>query len=302
MITTLVELRDAMAFERLALAEGFPLLAVSATVAQASLDLRHPAPGATIGAMSIENLGAQARQDLIDRLRPLFFGAAWKVLDLVVELAFYADGLRPQTPGRWRIDEKQQLAKCHRGQCPPWPAHPDLWERICELYAETVEARHCLVHRRFALSPIGDMTDIRDRSGVRKPDVTAAEQEFFSKAAQWVAASTLASALSNRDRSALAWLLDQLSAHHGRPALGGYDACLIEVVRINATRTPSGWIVDVGYAADEVRRVFANRPFYDIEIHFPGTGLPPITAAIEDVPKDSAVPVDPRSPPGWARL
>src|SRR5262249_46475356 len=151
------ELDDATTFERLALATGFPLLPNPATVAQASLDLRSPNRGVTLGAMAVENLGAQARQDVIDQLRPLFFGAAWKVLALVLEFAFFADGHRPQASGRWRIDEKQKLARRHRGKCPPWMALPDLWARICALYEETAEARHCLVHRRITISPAGDM-------------------------------------------------------------------------------------------------------------------------------------------------
>lgn len=181
-------------------------------------------------------------------------------------------------------------------------AHPDLWERICALYAETAEARHCLVHRRVTFSPAGDMTDIRDRNGSRKPDVTAADQVYLSKMAQRVVASTLAGVLSNRERSPLAWLLDQLGAHHGKPALGGHDARPVEVVRTNATRTASGWVVNVDHAGCEIRRVFPDRPFYDIEIHFPGSGLSPILAALEDVPPGAEVPVDPNNPPAWARL
>lgn len=120
-------------------------------------------------------------------------------------------------------------------------------------------------------------------------------------AIQRIAAATLASALSNRERSAIAWLLDQLGAHHGRPQLGGCEARPVEVVCINATQTSSGWVVDVDRANAEVRRVFPNRSFYDIEIHFPGTGLPPITGPFEEVQSGAAVSIDPHAPPHWAR-
>lgn len=301
MITTLMEFEEGTAFERLALAEGFPLLATTDTVARSTLDLR-AGGGATIGVVAIEDLGAQARQDLIDRLRPLFFGVAWKVLDLLAEFSLHLDGLRPQDGRTWTISEKQRYASQHRGQISPWSSHPALWERVCGVYASTVDARHALVHRRFLLSPAGDMTGIRDRSAVCKPDVTTREQEAFLRVAQRIAAATLASALSNRERSAIAWLLDQLGAHHGQPPLGGAEARAVDTVCINATQTSSGWVVDVNHAAAEVRRVFANRPFYDIEVHFPGTGLPPIPGPLEEVPPGSAVPINPHAPPSWARL
>lgn len=303
MIATESELSDATAFERYALATGFPLLPTPTSVAQASLDMRNPTREITIGVVSVEDLGAHARQDVIDQLRPLLFGAAWKVLDLVLEFAYFAEGHCPQTPGRWQIAEKQRLARRNcGGRQPPWMTHPDLWERICALYDATAEARHCLVHRRVSFSPAGDMIDIRDQTGARKPDVTAADQLYFAKTAQRVVASTLSGVLRNRERSPLAWLLDQLGAHHGKSVLGGHDAHPVEVVRTNATRTASGWVVNVEHAATEIRRVFANRPFYDIEIHFPESGLPPLAAALEDVPSGTEVSVDPRHPPVWARF
>jgi hypothetical protein len=298
MITTLAEFEDATAFERLALAEGFPLLAN--TVTNAMLNLRGAAEGTLVQVMVGGSLGGQARQELIDHLRPLFFGAAWKILDLLLEFAFYADGRRPKK-AVWTIEEKKVYANRHCGQCSPWLVHHDLWELICDIYVATVEARHSLVHRRFLLSPAGDMTDIRDRQGVRKPDLTAAEQEAFSKMTQRVASATLTSALSNRERSAIAWLFDQLAAHHKRSPLGGHKTCPIEVVCVDATHTSCGWVVNADRVNEEVRRVFANRPFYDIEIHFPRTGLPPIIGPLEYLPGGSAVPIDPQSPPGWAR-
>jgi hypothetical protein len=297
MIATLADFEESTAFERLVLAEVFPLLATTNTVAQAALDLRGGG-GVTTDGMMLENLGTQARQDLIDRLRPLFFGAAWKILDLLVELGLHLDGLTPKK-GPWLISKKKTYARRRRGQCLPWISHQDLWERICDVYASTVEARHALVHRQFLLSSSGDMTDIRDRHGVRKRDVTAGEQEAFARAAQRIAAATLASALSNRERLAIAWLLDQLGAHHGHPPLGGSEARSVEVVRIDAAQTSSGWVVDVNHAKAEVHRVSSDRSFYDIEIHFPGTGWSPITGPLEEVPSGSKVSIDPHAPPSW---
>jgi hypothetical protein len=212
----------------------------------------------------------------------------------------HGDGLLPPKRG-WSIADKKNYASQHRGRCTAWVTHYDLWERLCDTYGATVEARHSLVHRRFSLSTNGDMIDIRDLNGRPQADLTVAEQEAFTRMAQRVASATLAVALSNRERSAIAWLLDQLTAHHKKPLLGGSEAGPIPAVWTDATRTRDGWAVDADYANGEVRRVFGARPFYDIEIHFPETGLPPISAPLEDVPAGPTVAVDPRSPPIWAR-
>src|SRR5918992_4157882 len=110
MITTLVELEEATAFERFALAAGIPVIVIPDSVQRASLDLRGSGTGVTIGVLATENLGARARQDLLDQLRPLLFGAAWKVIDLVIELALFGHGLAPHGGREWKIREKQNHA------------------------------------------------------------------------------------------------------------------------------------------------------------------------------------------------
>jgi hypothetical protein len=241
-ITTPVEFEEATAFERLALAEGFPLLATANT----TLDLRG-GRSAIVDVVCIEN-GAEARQHLIDRLRPLLFGAAWKVLDLLLELSLHLDGRRPNNGTTWTIAEKRSHASQHRGRSLPWTSHRDLWGRVCRVYCSTAEARHALVHRRFLLSQPGDMTDIRDKIGVRRPDVTVREQEAFAQLAERVAAPTIAATLRKRERSAIAWLLDCLQAHHGQPSLGGAEP--VRLRRCALTRPTlhrDGWSTSRGH-------------------------------------------------------
>jgi hypothetical protein len=299
MLTSLQDFDNSSAFERSALAAVFPLIPVSQAVARASVDQRAGRRGATIGVMAIDDLGDAARHGLIDQLRPLCFGAAWKVLDLFFELALHSDSLSPKQPGKWTIAEKQTLVRQRRGQCNPLSHDADIWQRLCGVYDRTVEARHSLVHRRFSMSANGDMTDIKDGQGNLMPALTVAEQEAFCRTALRVAAAALRSAFSNRDRLDLAWWLDQLATHHGFAALGGTPGGPPPIVRVDAALTPSGWIVDIDGAAARVSTVFAGRPFYDIEIHFPGSGLAPLTGRLEEAPRGSCVAIDPSVPPAW---
>jgi hypothetical protein len=85
------------------------------------------------------------------------------------------------------------------------------------------------------------------------------------------------SVLAKRDRQDLIYSLDQLSSHHGFPAIGGGQrARLPEVIRINAVRKASGCSVNVADAVEAAKRVFPGRAGFDLEIHSPESGNPPL--------------------------
>src|SRR5689334_425627 len=159
MITSRAEFEDSSAFERHALAVVFPLFQHPSTVAPAVVDLRPGHEGATLGVKAIDVGGELVRDEVIHELRPLCFGAAWKTLDLLLEFSFHAENLVPRNR-TWTFQEKQQHAQSGRGQCLPLSGDRAIWERLGALYANTLEARHSLVHRRFSLAPSGDMTNI----------------------------------------------------------------------------------------------------------------------------------------------
>lgn len=298
MITLLTEFEDSSAFERNALAVVFPLFRHPSTVAPAVVDLRPGHEGATLGVIAIDDVGGPVRDEVIHQLRPLCFGAAWKTLDLLLEFSFHAEHLVPRAR-RWSFQEKQQHAQRGRGQCLPLSGDTAIWERLGALYANTLEARHSLVHRRFSLAPSGDMTDIRDMSGNLASNITVAEQTAFCRTVQGAAASTLHQSFGNRDRADLAWWLDHLIMHHKFPPLGGAPHTPAPIARVIAVRVGSSWVVDIDRADEQVRANFKGRPFYDIEIYFPGTGFPPLAGHLENAPRGSSVPVDPSAPPNW---
>lgn len=297
MISTLTDFDEASTFERAALAAGFPLIARNESYD--SIDLR-TAP-TTVTMVAFMSSGEHQRAALINDFRPLLVGAAWKVIDLLLEFAFQQNGLQPKKKNKWTITEKQQHATASHGICPPLTSDADVWSRLTALYANTVEARHCLVHRRFSLAPSGDMCDIKDEHGHSQPDITAVEQEAFCRVAQIVASMAISTKLSQRNRLDLIWWFDQLAAHHRQAPLSGVHKRPVEVVRINAVRTSIGWTVDLATAHAKASQAFPGRPYFDVEIYFPSSGLPSVIGRLEEAPRVSDLVLDLANLPPWTQ-
>jgi hypothetical protein len=244
-----------------------------------------------------DSFADESRNALIHELRPLLFGAAWKILDLLVEY-----GLNQVTPqAHWTIQAKQ--AQASSAAVVPLSNDQAVWSRVAALYANTVEARHCLIHRRFVFSAVGDMTQLVDRQGAPMPDVTAEEQNAFCRVAQRASIVLQLGRFSPRDRLDIVASLDKIVAQHGLGALGGgASARLPELVQVNAQSSIVGWTVDIAGTLDNAEKVFPGRAYFDIEISFPGKGLPPLVGRLEDAPRGSAIPIDPGNPPAWVDL
>lgn len=295
MVATYHDLLEQCSFESAALAVGFPL--VDHTSSRRRINLRS-SEGIMVEWSSMVEYCGEERKALINKLRPLFFGAAWRVLDLVIE-----HSLRKRQPTRkyWQIEEKETKAREAAGDYHPLSGDAAIWKRITMTYAATVQARHCLVHRAFAVTPQGDLTGLKDKNRLLVPDVTAGEQEAFCRLAQVVLWAGGRSGLEARDAENLRWLLDQLTAHHRMPALGGTKKSPVEVVAVNASQSGGIWAVDLRYVKEQVSKIMPTGTYVDIEIHFPGVGIPPLTGRLEDAPDERHCFLDPKAPPAWAQ-
>jgi len=94
-------------------------------------------------------LGDESRRTSLDQFRPLLFGCAWKVIDLLVELGLNL------TRGTQRRSISTKAANAESGVVRPFSSENEIWRRVCALYRGFLQARHCLVHRRFAASRFG---------------------------------------------------------------------------------------------------------------------------------------------------
>ena len=111
------------------------------------------------------------------QLRPLLFGTAWKVLDLLLEAALAAASeVSPQKDGHWSIEAKEKKATAFTAQ--PQSISSAAWQALMATYAATVQPRHSLVHRAVFTDPAGALVG-HDRQGAKLRRVPPDEQEAF---------------------------------------------------------------------------------------------------------------------------
>jgi hypothetical protein len=128
MPTTITELADDTAFERFVLDRTFPLMPSSGGAASV-VDLGKsgsisvavtPQPAVARVSVSLsDSSGSPEGQLSVDTVRPLIFGAAWKVFDQLVELALEQAGVSHDRGNDYTIKLKSQSA-AGRMSRPPW--------------------------------------------------------------------------------------------------------------------------------------------------------------------------------------
>ncbi|MFI9413961.1 hypothetical protein [Nocardia gamkensis] len=121
---------------------------------------------------------------------PLLFGAAWKVLDLLVELRLHEEGVQPERQGEFTIAQK--VGRANSGNL--GPANPltlSVWKVVMGVYTATAELRHSLVHRGVRVDPnTADLIAI-DAAGNPGQPMTVIEQQAFCRTAAGVAQAGL---------------------------------------------------------------------------------------------------------------
>ncbi|MGW3365957.1 hypothetical protein ACWDOR_23790 [Streptosporangium canum] len=172
-------------------------------------------------------------------ITPLVFGAAWKILDLVV------DGiLGPKQNG----DPMSIEAKCKHATTGNGPARqkpfsndPDLWQRFMRLYAHTMDLRHSVVHRELIVHVNGDLEATPNRNPVRPATVmTSTELEYFFRAVQGFYTALIHGSIITRERDHLRFLVNQLQTHHGLGPLPEREITRDVLVLAKPKLLPSG--------------------------------------------------------------
>lgn len=287
MITTQNDFEDETAWERTVLALAIPVMPLTAS--GASVDLR--TRGISIGVTSI--VGGETSEALRNSLLPLLFGAAWKILDLALELAFARARLVPQNGRRWTIAAKSQHAAAHRGSLPGLSSTTDAWNALGSLYTQTREIRHALVHRRVQVDPsTRDLTGF-DSNGVALLPLSYDEQMAFCRLAQRVGQAITEGVLRPRIEADLRKQLADLQRHHGVAILS--NASNSPPVRVIDDLPASGQI-DVPYLLGEARERFPGAQYVDLELQL--TDGRSLVGELESAPQ-GVVTVDSTAPPDW---
>jgi hypothetical protein len=302
MPTTVSEFEDDTGFERLILDRATPLLPRSEN--GSVIDLRSVgSTGTDVTPVTVSiSAGDSSRSPndelSMDDLRPFIFGAAWKVLDFLVELSFEMNDVPPDRRGReYTIAKKAgEAARGLVDPVAPFDSHAPLWSRLLHVYSSTKELRHSLVHRRFKVDPdTGEVTG-EPRPGESARPLTAAEQTDFCRAAQGVAQAVIDRTLSTRRANQLGWSLDQLSAHHGQPLLGTEAVHgVIPTVLVSAGNLHEITVVSSEILA-HAQQAVGGVSHFDLMLCLPDGRL--LTGALEDAPRQPVTfQVD--EPPTW---
>jgi hypothetical protein len=293
-ISSVAEFDDATVFERWALQALVPL--PTARPHSSIKDIGNNAVRvAAETAVAVEYAGGVRKVDV--DLRPLAFGTAWKVVDLLIELALAQSGLG--TNGRLSITRKVREARTAAGVCPPLSTDRVLWAALTSAYAGTAEIRNSLVHRTAEVDKVtGRLTGRDDQGGPLSP-VSADAQEAFCRAAQRAAQAVIARESSPRERSDLAWNLDQIVGIHGQQPIGGKRMHTAPLAIAPVQMSGAAVVVNPPALLAELRRNFPGRTAYDASFRLPdGQHL---LVELEHAPQ-AEVAVDPAAPPAWATL
>ncbi|TDD31525.1 hypothetical protein E1286_44810 [Nonomuraea terrae] len=152
--------------------------------------------------------GVPAQTDLT----PLVFGAAWKVIDVLIETQLVvAEG-----PGPHNISKKVKKAKHGNGVRREHPFPADIWQRILRTYANTYDLRHSLTHRGIKTHSDGSLEATPEPGQTRNPTKMARDElKYFFRAVQETHTSLIRQSLGGREAGNLRFLLNRLQALHG---------------------------------------------------------------------------------------
>jgi hypothetical protein len=287
MITTKSEFEDETAWESTVLSLAIPMMPLTAS--GTALDLRT----SDITIEYTSSLGDEHRDKLRNSLLPLLFGAAWKILDLALELAFAQAGLASEKGKRWTIKAKSRRAAAHRSSLPGLSAETDIWHALGSLYTQTVEIRHALVHRRVHVDPSTLELTGYDSNGVELVPLSYDEQMAFCQLSQRVRQAISEGTLRPRIEADLRAQLAALQRHHEVAMTS--NASNRPPVRVIDDLPESGQI-NVPHLLSEARTTFPDAQYVDVKLELEDGRR--LVGELESAPQ-GIVTVDPAAPPDW---
>lgn len=285
MIQTVEDFDEATLFERLALDRVRPVLGDESTdeIDLRSVD-RHG--GVIVNVQLYCSMSGDAVNSVATALTPLLFGAAWKILDLFVELALNLAGAKPKRKN-WAIDEKVVAAQGGLVLGSLLTNDAALSRAVLCTYAATHQHRHCVVHRTAQFSSQAVQLAGVDKDGTALRPLTKTELDAFLVIAQEVASAVIAGGLEPRSADYLRFELDQLREHTGLSDLGGKRRSKPVMVRMVPTLV-DGELYELDFKAAYARAA-KTRPYshYDVWIDCPDDSGRTLFARMEDVPMEA---------------
>jgi len=282
-IATVEEFAESTEFERLVLDRLMPLYSSDSSD---EIDLRQAIAGT--GPVKIRITGStfvfgQAAGEQLEVILPLLFGAAWKVLDLLVEVLLQR-GCRPSR-GNWTIKDKTVAVLEGLADWSLLGGDQPLCAALTDLYVATTEHRHCLVHRLTSFAQQSLTLTGVDSRGNPLRSLCREELQAFVRAAQVAARSVINGGLRTREADHLRYELDQLRLHTGHMPLGGAKAGRPEIVRMVLVPEGGLHVADFAYVCPSARKRSPGGGHFDLWIDIPEDPSRQLFARMEDVPE-----------------
>ena len=218
-------------------------------------------------------------------------------MDLLLETAFELGGVLGAVTNHIPISAKESHARQHSGR--PAAIDAPLWAALCEVYANTVDLRHSLVHRRAYVNGSDELVGV-DKHGSPISHLTALEQEAFSRAAQLAAELVTSTPPDSRTHADLARELSLLTRLHSETftpvALAEVPPEWTIIVDPSDDGT-GGYQLDLGALRSRVGGVLN----VDLIVQFRDRPGQERAGRLEMAPVDNVVTINPDQPPTWLR-
>jgi len=295
MITSIQEFEEAVLFELLAL-ETF--IGSGESTMSSTLDLTDPDGIVRHHCIVSLNDTQHAVDEFKNKILPLAFGAGWKVLDLMIELILNQSGYRASVRG-FSIEEKQRQAR--NGNISSSILRCDLatWQSILGIYANTVEHRHCLVHRTANIDEnSGDFNGFERYNNIRLNTLTRIQQLAFAKSAAQVARGIIGGGILSRKEADLKYHLNQLTTHSGAQVLPGAALDSSANIVIDFEIDEDGYFLDMSSTLIRARTALPYTTYFDVMIRNPNECKRHYFGRSETMPTEKTY-VDLSSIPDW---
>jgi hypothetical protein len=285
------------ALERDVLRRALPLVpTVSDGTRRIAVDQTTDTVGAaiTLGVAGVVGPTPSGCVDLL-AIRPLLVGAAWKVIDLLLDTALEVANQKPPNNARnWRIEEKLPKAKAREAR--PTSLSAQAWDALMATYVATYELRHSLVHRSVYTDAANAIVG-RTRGGALLRPLAPVEQEALARAALRAADLVIAPVPDPRVEADLLRNLADLNGVHSvtLPAVQLGDSLPeITVIIGPDPNTPGNYLLDVPALS-------RHRPpsgYADLIVTTPDRPGQQLTGRLENAP-DREISIDFDQPPAW---
>jgi hypothetical protein len=295
MITSIQEFEEAVLFELLAL-ETF--IGTGESTMSSTLDLTYPDGIVRHHCILSLSNSQHAVDEFKNKILPLAFGAGWKVLDLMNELILNQSGYRPSVRG-FTIAEKQRQAQNRNMSSSILGCDSATWQSILGIYANTVEHRHCLVHRTANIDEnSGEFNGFERFNNNPLIPLTRIQQFAFAKSAAQVARGITGGGILSRNEADLKYYLNQLTTHSGAQELP--DAALDSSAKliIDFENDGDGYFLDMSFTLMRARTALPDTTYFDVMIRNPNDSKRHYFGRAEKMPTQKTY-VDLSSMPDW---